>query len=69
MGVIKEYQNRGIDTIFHYYSYKHGIPKGYIRGEFSWVLETNTMMVRVAEMLEAEIYKTYRIYDKSFNKE
>lgn len=69
MGVIKEYQNRGIDTIFHYYSYKHGIPKGYIRGEFSWVLETNTMMVRVAEMLEAEIYKTYRIYDKIFNKE
>ena len=64
MGVIKEYQNRGIDTIFHYISYKTGIPKGLVRGEFSWVLETNTMMIRVAEMLEATPYKTYRLYEK-----
>ncbi len=64
MGVVKEYQNRGIDTLFYYYSYKNGLPKGLVHGEFSWVLENNTMMIRVAEMLEAEIQKTYRIYDK-----
>lgn len=65
MGVIKEYQNRGIDTIFHYYSYRNGIPKGIFYGEFSWVLECNTMMMRVAEMLGADPYKTYRLYEKT----
>ncbi len=64
MGVIKEFQNRGIDTLFYYHSYKNGIPKGIVHGEFSWVLETNTMMLRVAEMLKATPYKTYRLYDQ-----
>lgn len=64
MGVIKEFQNRGIDTLFYYYSYKNGIPKGLVHGEFSWVLENNTMMIRVAEMLDAQINKVYRIYDR-----
>lgn len=68
MGVIKEYQGKGIDSLFYYYSYKNGLPKGYIRGEFSWVLENNTMMIRVAQMLEAVPYKTYRLYDKDIKK-
>jgi GNAT superfamily N-acetyltransferase len=67
MGLIKEFQGRGIDTLFYYYSYKNGLPKGYFRGEFSWVLENNTMMIRVAEMLDAIPYKTYRIYDKEIS--
>ena len=64
MGVIKEFQGHGIDTLFYYYSYKNGLPKGYFKGEYSWVLENNTMMIRVAEMLHAVPYKTYRLYDK-----
>ncbi|MCB5253203.1 MAG: GNAT family N-acetyltransferase [Candidatus Cloacimonadaceae bacterium] len=65
MGIIKEYQGRGIDSLLYYYSYKNGLPKGLLRGEFSWVLENNTMMIRTAQMLDAIPYKTYRIYDKS----
>jgi len=65
MGVIKEYQNRGIDVVFHYNSYKNGLPRGIFKGEFSWVLEDNVMMIREAEMLDAHIHKTYRIYDKA----
>jgi hypothetical protein len=64
MGVIDGYRQKGIDTVFYHRSYKHGLTKGYFKGEFSWVLETNTMMNRVAEMLDAERYKTYRIYEK-----
>jgi hypothetical protein len=64
MGVVKEYQNKGIDLAMHYYSFKFGIPRGIKEAEFSWVLEDNTMMNREAEMLGAKIYKTYRIYDK-----
>lgn len=65
MGIIKEFQGRGIDSVFHYHSYTNGLPKGYIRGEFSWVLENNTLMKHVAEKLDAVIYKTYRLYDKA----
>lgn len=67
MGVIKEFQGRGIDTLFYYHQYKNGLPKHFYRGEFSWVLENNTMMIRVAEMLGARIYKTYRLYDQEIS--
>lgn len=67
MGVIRQFQGHGIDTLFYYYSYKNGFPKGYFKGEFSWVLENNTMMIRVAEMLDAIPYKTYRLYDIETN--
>ena len=32
--------------------------------EISWVLETNVMMCRTAEMLGAKVYRTYRVYEK-----
>ncbi|MDD2331254.1 MAG: hypothetical protein PHI68_01235 [Candidatus Cloacimonetes bacterium] len=69
MGVIKEYQLHGIDTLFYYHSFKNGIPKGLHHGEFSWVLENNEMMIRVAEMLEAKRYKTYRLYEKAIKQD
>jgi GNAT superfamily N-acetyltransferase len=31
MGIIKEYQGRGIDTLLYYYAYKNGLPKGIFR--------------------------------------
>ena len=64
MGVIKEYQNRGIDLVMHYYSFKNGFPKGYKQSEISWVLEDNVMMIREAELFNARIHKTYRLFDK-----
>jgi GNAT superfamily N-acetyltransferase len=63
MGVIKEYQKRGIDALFYLETYRRGVAKGYKAGEFSWVLENNVMMNRTAELMGAKIYKTYRIYD------
>ncbi|HOD18099.1 MAG TPA: GNAT family N-acetyltransferase [Candidatus Cloacimonadota bacterium] len=64
LGVIREYQKRGIDIVFHYNSYKNGLPKGFFKTEFSWILDDNVMMIREAEMLNAELYKIYRLYDK-----
>ncbi len=65
MGIIKEFQGKGIDTLLYYHTFKNGLPKGYYRSEFSWVLENNIPMINVAEKLGAEIYKTYRLYDKA----
>jgi len=67
MGVLDEYKNRGIDVAFYCKSFEtaanHKNP--YKDAEFSWVLETNNMMNKIAKTLTAEVYKTYRLYDKS----
>ncbi|MFQ6092627.1 MAG: GNAT family N-acetyltransferase [bacterium] len=63
MGVIPEYQNKGIAAMFGVESFKVGVPKGYVWGEMSWVLEDNTLMRRALERMGAKIYKKYRIYE------
>jgi len=65
MGVIPEYQKRGIDSVFYWETYRRGVKKGYKWGEFSWILENNTMMNRAAQMMGAHVYKTYRVYEKA----
>jgi GNAT superfamily N-acetyltransferase len=65
MGVIHEYQKRGIDAVFHLETLKAGKKLGYRGGELSWVLEDNIPMIRTAEMVGAKIYKKYRIYEMS----
>lgn len=63
MGVVHEYQRRGIDAVFYINTYDAGSARGYVWGEMSWVLEDNEMMNRAIEMLGGKIYKTYRIYE------
>ncbi|MCL1827482.1 MAG: GNAT family N-acetyltransferase [Candidatus Cloacimonetes bacterium] len=64
LGVIPEFLGKGIDTLFYYETWKTGLKKGFTTGEFSWVLETNTMMNKIARHLGATVHKTYRIYEK-----
>jgi len=64
MGVLEEYRGRGIDAVFYYDHFIEGQKKGYNWGEMSWILETNTMMNRAAEMMGGRRYKTYRVYEK-----
>jgi hypothetical protein len=65
MGVIREYQKKGIDAIFYRNTIVMGNKKNITGAEISWVLEDNMPMLKSAINLGAEIYKTYRIYDKS----
>lgn len=64
MGVINEYRNKGIDSVFYLDTYRKGIEKGYNWGEFSWILETNDPMNTALRNIGAKVYKTYRIYEK-----
>ncbi|MDP8205336.1 MAG: hypothetical protein P9L92_01630 [Candidatus Electryonea clarkiae] len=64
MGVLEEYRGRGIDAVFYHDLFIEGVKKGYTWSEMSWILETNTMMNRAAEMMGGKRYKTYRIYEK-----
>jgi len=67
MGVIKEYQNRGIDTVFYTKNFIVANQHKKLKikdAELSWILENNLMMNRIAQNLNGRIHKTYRILDK-----
>jgi hypothetical protein len=67
MGVIPEFQGRGIDALLYSRTIKNGLAKNYDSAELSWVLETNIDMMRVAERAGAHIEKRYRMYTKTFD--
>jgi GNAT superfamily N-acetyltransferase len=62
LGVVHEHQQKGIDAVLYLDTWRNALKKGYVRGEMSWILETNTMMNRSAKMLGGTVYKTYRMY-------
>lgn len=67
MGVIKEYQGRGIETVFYTRNFQLANEHKKLdikNAEMSWILETNTMMNRIAKKLGGYVHKTYRIFDK-----
>jgi GNAT superfamily N-acetyltransferase len=62
LGIIPEYQKRGIDTLFYLETFRVGPTRGYNWGEMSWILEDNFAMVRAAELMGTKVYKRYRMY-------
>lgn len=65
MGVVPEYQGKGIDALLHLKAIENGRTEGMFSSELSWVLESNANMIRVAERLGAHIEKTYRMYHRA----
>ncbi|MBK7142802.1 MAG: N-acetyltransferase [bacterium] len=63
MGVIPQFQKRGIDMIFFVETHNRGIARGYSWAELSWILETNELMCRSAEQMGGKLYKKYRIME------
>jgi len=64
LGVLPEYQKKGLDSVFYWEIVNRAHDIGIDLGEASWVLEDNEMMKRGAEVMNGELYKTYRIYEK-----
>jgi len=64
LGIRPEYRNRGVDALLFKEGFK-GVRKGKYRWvEFSWIVEDNISVQRIAEMIGGRIYKKYRIYEK-----
>jgi hypothetical protein len=63
LGIIPEYQKRGLDAVFYWEIVQRAANIGIFLGEASWILEDNDMMNRGAETMNGEIYKKYRIYE------
>jgi GNAT superfamily N-acetyltransferase len=64
LGVLPEFQNKGLDVVLYYELGSRGMNCGYIYGEASWILEDNVMMNRgLTQTMHAELYKKYRLYE------
>jgi GNAT superfamily N-acetyltransferase len=63
LGVIPEYQKKGIDGLLYYECLERAAKHGIMQGEASWILEDNLMMNRGAETMNGKIYKRYRVYE------
>ena len=61
-GVLPEYRRTGAAGVLFYELAARAHELGYRRGEASWILEDNVMMIRAAEAMQSRKYKTYRIY-------
>lgn len=67
LGVLPEFQGKGIDAVLYYESGKRTGELGLKYGEASWILEDNEKMRKAAEVtMNGKIYKTYRLYEKTF---
>lgn len=67
MGVVPEYQGRGIDVLLHREAIENGLKKGVDSSEVGWIVESNVNMLRVAEKIGGVLDKRYRMYGKKLD--
>ncbi|HSB89176.1 MAG TPA: hypothetical protein VLD63_04015 [Anaerolineales bacterium] len=65
LGVLPEFRGQGVDALMYQATVDAGLRKGYENVEMSWILENNDMMNRAIRLFGGEIYKTYRVYEKT----
>lgn len=65
LGLKPGYRKKGIDAVFYLKTFQAGRELGHTTGESSWILEDNWEMRRALERTGAEVYKTYRVYEKA----
>ena len=63
LGVVEEYRASGLAAGFYATLVQNARKLGYGDCEMSWILEDNVLMNRSLEVMGAQRYKTYRIYD------
>ena len=66
LGVIEEFRTAGVAAGFYATLIRQAQRLGYGDCEFSWVLEDNILMNRSIESLGARRYKTYRLYEGTY---
>lgn len=64
MGVVPEYQGRGIDVLLIKEAISNGIPRGFDYSEMGWLLETNKDIIAVVEKIGGRPSSKYRMYQR-----
>jgi GNAT superfamily N-acetyltransferase len=69
LGVLTEWRSKGVDALMYHETVKAAHEHNFEWAEMSWILENNDAMNRPIEMFGAEVYKRYRVYEKSLTEE
>ena len=69
MGVRKEYQKLGLESLLYLESFKAGKRLGYKGGELSWTLEDNHEVNNGIKKMGGKLYKKWRIYQGTVNQQ
>jgi len=64
LGVKQEHRKRGIEGILIGEGLQKSLEIGYRWCEYSWILEDNEVTKRTVRLMDGELYKIYRIYEK-----
>ncbi len=64
LGIKAEFRNRGIEGLLLLEGLEVAVDAGYRWCEYSWILEDNELTKRLVRLMDGELYKTYRIYEK-----
>jgi ribosomal protein S18 acetylase RimI-like enzyme len=64
LGVKSEHRKRGIEGILIGEGLQKSLEIGYEWCEYSWILEDNELTKRLVRLMDGELYKVYRVYEK-----
>jgi len=64
LGVKPEHRKRGIEGILLGEGLAVSLDVGYQWCEYSWILEDNELTKRAVRLMDGELYKVYRVYEK-----
>lgn len=63
LGIKPDSRARGVDALLYRDAFRAAKKLGYERAEFSWILEDNEAMIRIIELMNARLYRKFRIYE------
>ena len=64
MGVKEKFRKRGFEGVLFVESLREALRIGYQWSEYSWILEDNELAKRTIRIMDADLYKVYRVYEK-----
>jgi GNAT superfamily N-acetyltransferase len=64
LGVTEPHRKRGIEAVLFAEGIRAALELGYEWAEYSWILEDNELTKRAVRLMDGELYKTYRVYEK-----
>jgi hypothetical protein len=67
MGVRRQFQKMGLESLLYLESFKVGKRLGYKGGELSWTLEDNYEVNNGIKKMGGKLYKKWRIYQGTVN--
>jgi GNAT superfamily N-acetyltransferase len=64
LGVKEQFRRRGVEGLLFAEGLQAALEIGYQRCEYSWILDDNELTKRTVRLMDAELTKTYRLYER-----